>query len=330
MADRLSDPWFFDDRPVLITGGRGFMGSHLALRLCAARPDGRVVAVDNGIRDCFASLKVEPPPNLEFILGDVREPQEWMPLVGRPSVIVHCAALAGVSTYYKDPSAVMEVNGIGTFRLLEAVRSRPPELFVNLSTSETYGAHAAGADEAGPPGVGPVSDPRWSYAASKVFGDHLVFARVRRDGLRAVSLRPFNVYGPGQVGEGAIRNFFHAALSGESLRITGDGSQTRAWLFIDDFVDAVLALAAQPEAWGEVYNVGDPDTLVSIADLAGRIAALCDGVGVHYVPHPGQDVQERWPRTDKLRGATGWSPKVSLDEGLKRTMAFWKMRLQEG
>ncbi len=135
-ATPLQGPWFADGRPVLVTGGRGFLGSHIALRLAAAAPEGcEVVAVDNHTRDCFAPLGVQPPQNLRFVTGDIREPTRWLASLDAPSVVVHCAALAGVSTYYRAPADVLEVNGIGTSRLLDALLPTPPELFVNLSTS---------------------------------------------------------------------------------------------------------------------------------------------------------------------------------------------------
>ncbi len=323
----MTAPWFADGRPVLITGGRGFLGSHLALRLAALAPDGcEVVSVDNGTRDCFASLGIEPPSNLRFIEGDVRDPGAWLEQVGDPSVVIHCAALAGVSTYYKSPASVLQVNGLGTSRLLDALTARrAPDLFVNLSTSEVYGRDAAGADEDGPTPVGPVHDPRWTYAASKVFGEQLV---LHHEGVtQKVSVRPFNVYGPGQVGEGAIRNFSEAAVRGPQLSVTGDGSQSRAWIYVDDFVDAVMTLAETPSAWGRTYNVGNPDTLVGTLALAEEINELAgNAAGVKLVPHPGQDVRARWPRTERLIAATGWQAQVGLTEGLRRTVAFWRER----
>lgn len=320
-------PWFAGGRPVLITGGRGFLGSHLGLRLAAMAPSGcEVVSVDDGTRDCFASLGVVPPANLRFVRGDVRRPDDWLGEVGAPSAVVHCAALAGVSTYYRDPAKVLSVNGLGTAALLEAlVAGGFPELFVNLSTSEVYGRDAEGVVESGPTPVGPVSDPRWTYASSKVFAEHLLFARARTEALSVVSVRPFNVYGPGQVGEGAVRNFAEGAVRGETLQVTGDGSASRAWLYVDDFVDAVLVLAATRSAWGATYNVGNPATLVETGDLARRI---CEAAGndrpLRFVPHPGQDVRARWPRIDAITGATSWSPQVDLDEGIERTVAFWR------
>ncbi|MCO4768941.1 MAG: NAD-dependent epimerase/dehydratase family protein [Deltaproteobacteria bacterium] len=330
MSDRLAGaPWFAHGRPVVITGGRGFLGSHLALRLAHAHPEGQVVSIDNGTRDCFAALGVEAPPNLRFVEADVRDPGAWLRDIGRPSVVAHFAALAGVSTYYERPRSVLEVNGMGTARLLDLLvndsEDLRPDLFLNVSTSEVYGPEAAGADESRPTPVGPVSDPRWTYAASKVFGEHWTFATARSTGLPVVSVRPFNVYGPGQVGEGAVRIFCDRAVRGETISVTGDGAQSRAWIYVDDFVDALLALARTPSSWGVTYNVGDPDTLVSTRELAERIVSLAESeAGITYVPHPGQDVMERWPRTDRLRGATDWVPRVGLDEGLSRTIEFWR------
>lgn len=324
-------PWFAGGRPVVITGGRGFLGSHLALRLARAAPDGPVISIDNGTRDCFAALGETPPTNLRFVDGDVRDPGSWLRDIGRPSVVVHLAALAGVSTYYERPRSVLEVNGLGTARLLDLLVSEQadlrPELFINVSTSEVYGPEAAGADEDSPTPVGPVDDPRWTYAASKVFAEHWTFATARMTGLPVVSVRPFNVYGPGQIGEGAVRNFCERAVRGETLSVTGDGSPSRAWVYVDDFVDAILALARTPESWGSTYNVGRPEDLVTTRDLAERIVRLADrGSTIRYVPHPGQDVLERWPRTHRLRGATDWSPQIGLDEGLSRTIGFWRRR----
>jgi nucleoside-diphosphate-sugar epimerase len=330
---------------VLVTGGRGFLGSHVILRLAESLPAGcEIVSVDDGTRDCFDALGLAVPEGVRFVRGDVRRPEDWLPALAAPGLVVHCAALAGVSTYYRDPLAVLLVNGLGTARLLEALApagggaaATKPDLFVNLSTSEVYGRDAEGADEGAATPVGPLSDPRWSYACSKVFAEHTAFAWSRRSGVPVVSLRPFNVYGPGQVGEGAVRLFCERAVHGEAIEVTGDGSQVRAWLYVDDFTDALLALLARPSAWGRTYNVGDPDARLSIADLARRVLRLArpgEDAGdstqsaaapaLRFVPHPGQDVRARWPRTDALRAATGWAPRTRLDEGLRRTLDFWR------
>jgi len=297
--------------------------------LAALAPAGtEVIAVDNHHRDCFSPLGATVPEHLRFVTGDIRRPREWLGEFPSPSVVVHCAALAGVSTYYEAPADVLKVNGLGTARLLEELLPTPPSLFINLSTSEVYGRDAEGANEAGPTPVGPVSDPRWTYAASKVFAEHLVLSYSKMGQLKAVSLRPFNVYGPGQMGEGAIRNFAERAVRGEPLRVTGDGSPTRAWIYVDDFVDAVFAVASEESAWGCAYNVGNASTSVSTARLAEAVnAAAGSTAGVEFVPHPGTDVRARWPRTEALREATGWSAKIGLQEGIARTVKFWEGQL---
>ncbi|MBN94065.1 MAG: epimerase [Deltaproteobacteria bacterium] len=319
-------PWFHEGRPVLVTGGRGFLGSHLAIRLASLAPAGcEVVVVDNGTRDCLPSIAPTPPANVRLLEGDIREPESWLPDVGAPSVVLHCAALAGVSTYYRDPFSVMEVNGLGTARLLAALEEQLPSLFVHLSTSEVYGMDASGAHEGRSTSIGPVPDPRWTYGASKLFGEHLLFAFARKTGLPSVVVRPFNVYGPGQLGEGAIRNFAERAVQGDDLLVTGDGSAIRSWVYVDDLVEAVLALAATPSSWGASYNVGNPDSQISTAQLARLILDESGGPGaLVFEPHPGQEIQNRWPSIDAIRAATGWEPRVALAEGVARTVQFWR------
>ncbi|MBJ96131.1 MAG: hypothetical protein CMP23_16845 [Rickettsiales bacterium] len=320
------ETWFAEGAAVLVTGGRGFLGSHICLRLAALAPAGcEVISLDNGTRDAFTALGQPAPVNLRFVDGDLLEPEQWLGELGRPSVVVHCAALAGVSTYYRKPTEVLRVNGLGSARLFEALAALDPGLVVNLSTSEVYGPHAEGVAEGDLTPIGPISDPRWAYAASKIFAEHLLFAMAREHGLSVLSLRPFNVYGPGQVGEGAVRNFCERAAAGQALRVTGDGSPSRAWLYVDDFVDALFALVAVPSAWGRAYNVGAPDSRVSTLELAELINKLAGNeAGVEFEPHPGQDVVHRWPRIDALTTATGWRPRVGLEDGLRRTVGFWQ------
>lgn len=319
-------PWWEGGRPVLITGGRGFLGAQLALRLAReAPPGGKIHVVDDGTRDAMQRLAPQPPANISFHRADVRQARHWLSDLGPCSVVVHCAALAGVSTYYLRPQEVLAVNGFGTARLVEQLALEPPALVINLSTSEVYGEAADGADEEQATAIGPVSDPRWTYATSKLFAESVVLHAHRAGWFPAVSVRPFNIYGPGQVGEGAIRNFCAAAVRGEPLRVTGDGSATRSWCAVDDFTDAILALARTPTAWGRSYNIGDPSTLVSMRALAERILERHGHGGtIEAAPHPGRDIPRRWPRIDRIRAATGWSPTRSFDDGLDATLAFWR------
>jgi nucleoside-diphosphate-sugar epimerase len=143
-------------------------------------------------------------------------------------------------------------------------------------------------------------------------------------GLPTCSLRPFNVYGPGQIGGGAIRAFIETVLAGEDLIIHGDGSQIRAWCYVDDLVDALLLVLERPEAVGEVFNVGNQRSVVTIFDLASRIRRLMGAdVEIKFRPLHYTDVEMRIPNVDKARALLGWEPKVDLDEGLARTIAWY-------
>jgi UDP-glucose 4-epimerase len=146
-------------------------------------------------------------------------------------------------------------------------------------------------------------------------------------GLPAVTVHPFNVYGPGQIGGGAIRAFIEAALAREDLIIHGDGAQIRAWCYVDDMVEAALLCLERPAAVGQAFNVGNPRSAVTIYDLAQRIKRLtgCPGELV-FRPLHYSDVELRIPNVEKARAALGWEPQVDLDEGLARTIAWYRSR----
>jgi nucleoside-diphosphate-sugar epimerase len=142
-----------------------------------------------------------------------------------------------------------------------------------------------------------------------------------------VSVRPFNVYGPGQIGGGAIRAFIETALAGDDLVIHGDGSQVRAWCYVDDLVDALLLVLERPEAVGEVFNVGNERSVLTILELAEQIRELMGGqVDITFRPLHYTDVEMRIPNIDKARKLLGWEPKVDLEEGLSRTIAWYRER----
>ena len=161
-----------------------------------------------------------------------------------------------------------------------------------------------------------------------LFRSHMAHAYHAELGLPAVSVRPFNIYGPGQIGGGAIRAFIEAALAGEDLEIRGDGSQIRAWCYVDDMVEAVLLALEHPAAVGESFNVGNPRSAVTIHDLATRIKRLtgCPGE-LRFVPLKYIDVELRIPNVAKARTLLGFDAEVELDQGLERTIAWYRARL---
>ena len=176
--------------------------------------------------------------------------------------------------------------------------------------------------------IGSVGEARWTYAVSKLAGEHMAHAYQAELGVPAVSVRPFNIYGPGQIGGGAIRAFIEAALAGGDLEIHGDGSQIRAWCYVDDMVEALLLALEHPAAVGESFNVGNARSAVTIYDLATRVKRLtgCPGE-IRFVPLEYTDVELRIPNIEKARTLLGFEARVELDEGLERTIAWYRARL---
>jgi len=311
---------------IVITGGAGFIATTLARRLVE---DNEIVAIDNLHRDALTGTDLHEHPNLAFHQVDVLEPEALMELTRGATHVVHCAAIAGVDTVLESPVRTMRVNTIGTYNVLEAALATRStiERLIEFSTSEVFGTYAYKVAETTVTTMGSVGEARWTYAVSKLAGEHMAHAYHDELGLPAVSVRPFNVYGPGQIGGGAIRAFIEAALAGRDLVIHGDGSQIRAWCFVDDMVDAVLLCLERPEAVGQSFNVGNARSTVTIYDLALRVKRLtgCPGEIV-FQPLHYTDVELRIPNVDKARDLLGWEPQVELDEGLQRTIAWYRAK----
>ncbi|HET7046226.1 MAG TPA: SDR family NAD(P)-dependent oxidoreductase [Gaiellaceae bacterium] len=312
---------------ILITGGAGFIGTTIARRLVDAN---EVVAYDNLHRNALAGLELEQHPNFEFVQGDVLDADALAEAMRGVSHVVHAAGIAGVDTVLASPVRTMRVNLIGTYNALEAAMAtrETVERLVEFSTSEVFGTHAINAREGNVTTIGSVGEARWTYAVSKLAGEHMAHAYHDELELPTVTLRPFNVYGPGQIGGGAIRAFTEAALAGADLTIHGDGSQIRAWCFVDDMVEAVLLSLERPEAVGQSFNVGNARSTVTIYDLAQRIKRIsgCPGEIV-FQPLHYADVEIRIPNVEKARELLGFEARVELDEGLERTIAWYREKL---
>jgi UDP-glucose 4-epimerase len=311
---------------ILLTGGAGFIASTLARRLVDGN---KIVAVDNLHRDALSGTELADHPNFTLHQGDVLDLALMEELARGATHVVHCAAIAGVDTVRESPVRTMRVNLIGTYNVLEAALGTRDSLerLIEFSTSEVFGTHAFNVREGAVTTIGTVGEARWTYAVSKLAGEHMAHAYHEELGLPAVSVRPFNVYGPGQIGGGAIRAFIEAALGGEDLVIHGDGSQIRAWCYVDDMVEALLLCLERPEAVGQSLNIGNARSAVTIHDLAQRIKRLtgCPGEIV-FRPLHYADVELRIPNVEKAKELLGWESRVDLDEGLERTIAWYRTR----
>lgn len=310
-------------RRILLTGGAGFIGTRLARRLLA---DNEVVVLDNGHRNALQATDLAGHPRLTVVHGDVLNVQQVREAAFGCQIVVHLAAIAGVDTVRSMPVRTMRVNILGTFNVLEAAFECPGlERFIDFSTSEVFGTYAFNAREGDVTRLGAVGEARWTYAVSKLATEHLAHNYYKEHGFPAVSVRPFNIYGPGQVGEGAVHRFIVQALMGDDLTIHNDGSQIRAWCYVDDIVDGVLACLEKPSAIGNAFNLGNPRSVVTIYNLATQILRLSGSQShITFVTWPNADVELRVPNIDKARELLNFQPQVDLEEGLLRTIDWYR------
>jgi UDP-glucose 4-epimerase len=315
-----------EGKRIFVTGGAGFIGTTLARELVDRN---EVVAYDNLHRDALSGTELGEHENYSLIQGDVLDAESLRAAAAGATHFVHCAAIAGVDTVLQSPVRVMRVNVIGTYNALEAALATLDTLerFVDFSTSEVFGTHAFRVEEGQVSTIGSVGEARWTYAVSKLAGEHMAHAYHDELRLPAVTVHPFNVYGPGQIGGGAIRAFIENAVADRDLTVRGDGSQIRAWTYVTDMVSGVLACLEHPSAVGQTFNIGNPRSSVTVYDLAQRIKRISGTRGeIVFAPLDYVDVELRIPNVEKARSVLGWEPEVELDEGLEKTIAWYRAR----
>jgi UDP-glucose 4-epimerase len=319
-----------EDATVLITGGAGFIGTSLTRRLA---PRNRVRILDNMRRNALADTGLDRHPNVELVVGDVCDPGAVRAAMAGVSHVVHMAAIAGVDTVLRHPVLTMEVAIEGTMNVLRAAREAAQQgghiaRLIDFSTSEVFGSYAFRVREADVTSLGAVGEARWTYAVSKLATEHLAHNYWKEYGLPTCSIRPFNIYGPGQVGEGAIHAFVVRALRGEPLHIHNEGDQIRAWCYIDDIIDAILLSMTRDEAVGEAFNIGNARSTITIYQLAHLVVRLAQSTSeVVSVPWNQTDVELRVPDVRKAERLLGFRARVDLEEGLLRTIAWYRQKL---
>ena len=309
---------------IVITGGAGFIGTTLAKRLA---DDNELILFDNLHRDALSGTELAAHPNVRLVAGDILDLAALTEVVHGATHLVHAAAIAGVDTVLASPVRTMRVNVIGTYNALEAAltTSSTLERVIEFSTSEVFGQHAFNVAEGHVTTIGSVGEARWTYAVSKLAGEHMAHAYHDELGLPIVSVRPFNVYGPGQIGGGAIRAFIEAAIDDRPLTIHGDGSQIRAWTYVGDMVRGLLLALEHPAAVGESFNIGNARSTVTIFDLAQRIKRISGASGaITFEPLNYTDVELRIPNVAKARELLGFEAEIELDEGLERTIVWYR------
>jgi dTDP-glucose 4,6-dehydratase len=310
---------------VLVTGGAGFIGSHFVDLLRKERPDDRLIVVDAltyaGTRDNLAEH--EGMEGFGFVEGRIEDPDVIVPLVRQAEVVYNFAAESFVDRSIEDSRPFAVTNVVGTLAILDACRLYETKL-VQVSTDEVYGSIVDGAFTEESP-----LQPNNPYSATKAGAELLCRSFHRTYGMDITIFRGPNAYGPRQHGEKAIPTFTAAALKGNKLPLYGDGSNRREWLYVEDFVRAILTVGEKGESGG-VYNGGGGEEVANI-DLARSICRLtgADESLIEFVDdRPGHDFRYSmsWER---LRGL-GWEPQVSFEEGLGRTVEWFRDHPERG
>ena len=312
-------------KTIFITGGAGFIANTLIRHYIE---NNKIVVYDNFHRDTLTGSGLKDHPNLKIIKGDVLDLALLTESMKGVDVVVHAAGIAGIDTVIKDPVKTMRVNMIGTSNALEAARiNGVKDRFVDFSTSEVFGSMAFRSAENDVTVAGSAGEARWTYAVSKLAGEHLAHAYHRQYNLPCVTVRPFNVYGPGQTGEGAIQIFIKKALANETIHIDGDGNQIRAWCFVDDFIDCLVRCIEDPKAIGESFNIGNSRAVITILGLAQTVCRVLKSESKIVFDAPlSADIAIRIPSVKKSEELLGFKAKIDLEEGVLITAEYFKQK----
>jgi UDP-glucose 4-epimerase len=315
----------------LITGGAGFLGSHLAEALLARGDE--VFVLDNLSTGSIENIEhLKGHARFHYAIESVMNEPVAAELVDRVDVVFHLAAAVGVRLIVESPVNTIETNVHGTETLLRIANKKKKKVMI-ASTSEVYGkSDDVPFREDGDLVLGPTSKGRWSYACSKAIDEFLALAYHKEKRLPVVVFRLFNTVGPRQTGRYGmvIPNFVKAALSGRPLQVFGDGSQSRCFTYVSDVVAALLKLADQESAVGHVFNIGNDHEEISILELAQRVKERTRSTSeISMVPYEKayeegfEDMQRRVPDLSKVRSLIGYEPKVHLDEILDRVASYF-------
>ena len=315
-------------KKIFITGGAGFIANILITRLIN---ENKIVAYDNFHRDTLSNSSIVNHPNLSVIRGDVLDYDKVLQSMKGADIVVHAAGIAGIDTVILDPVKTMKVNMIGTANVLESAKiNSVKDRLVDFSTSEIFGSMAYKSTEDANTVAGSAGEARWTYAVSKLAGEHLTYAYYKQHGLPTVTVRPFNVYGPGQTGEGAMQIFIKRALKNEDIFINGDGSQIRAWCYVDDFVECLMKCIEDPMAIGQSFNIGNSRAVMTTLGLAQTVCRVLDSKSkILFREELSADIELRIPSVKKSEEVLGFKAKVDLDEGIVKTATFFRQIMQE-
>jgi UDP-glucose 4-epimerase len=313
----------------LITGGAGFIGSHLADALLAAGH--QALVLDNLSTGAIANIAhLKGRPGFEYTIDSVTNEPLLAEMIDRSDVIFHLAAAVGVRLIVQQPVHTIETNVHGTEVVLKHANKKKKLVFI-ASTSEVYGKSSdVPFRETADLVLGPSDKHRWAYACSKLIDEFLALAYWKERKLPVIVVRFFNTVGPRQTGQYGmvVPTFVRQALAEQPITVFGDGSQSRSFTYVGDVVRALMGLMNEPRAVGEVFNIGSQEE-ISIRDLAARVKALTGSTStIECIPYEKayeagfEDMPRRIPDIAKIGSLIGFRPEVQLDEILQRVIEF--------
>ena len=302
---------------ILLTGGAGFIGSHLLERLLARGDDVAVIDDFNDYYDPAIKRRNLPAGGFRLYERDIRASAEIV-VREKPDLVVHLAARAGVRPSQKDPSLYESVNVAGTLGLLEACRAAGVGRFVFASSSSVYGNAPVPFRE-----DNEALEPISFYGVTKLMGEHYVRVYSRLHALRTTCLRFFTAYGPRQRPDMAIHSFTAAIAEGREIPMFGDGSTERDYTYVSDIVQGIVGAIDHPEPFA-VYNLGESRTVAlgRLIELIGQ--AVGKAPRIKQLPEQPGDVKRTFASIDRARSRLGYAPKVAIEDGLREFVAWWR------
>ena len=315
---------------ILITGGAGFIGTRLAEKL--VKDNNEIILLDMDFEhNALAFSDLRHNKNVSLVKADILDLQEVGKAAKDAEAVIHLAAMVGVQEVIHNALYTLDVNYIGTSNLLKAVsHSSHCQRLIYFSTSEIFGDNALGIAEDGNSVFSSVQNVRWCYCISKLAAEHLALSYYRQKKLPVVVVRPFNIFGPKRVGDYVVLRFILKALSGEDLEVYGDGTQIRAWCYIDDFCNAILQCMKSEKAIGQTFNLGNPHNTLTIYELAKKIIFLCGSKSrISFKRLDFKDIDIRMPDISKARDILRFEPRGEIEEGLLKTIEWVKENVDE-
>lgn len=313
----------------LITGGAGFIGSTIAKRLVNDDIEAKIYAYDSFKRNAFSDESV--PLNIHLTTGDILDANNLKKFIQKvkPDYIIHCAAIAGINSVALKPVETFEINTLGTYNLLKAAKELVEEGIINVkriilfSTSEVYGSNCSFRSENDPAVIGSCSEPRWIYATSKLACEHLGSSFASQFNLPIITLRPFNVFGGRQVGEGALSIFINAALKNSKIMLHDGGHQIRTWTYVDDMVESVICAMTKGNSKGGVYNIANASNTLSMYSLAHTVKrVLNSSCEIVSVPSNHADIRIRIPDVSLAKEELNFTAKHDLEPSISESAQY--------